>query len=159
MDKYGHVNIAVAVAGIDEEYQENIISGINKFAKECNVNVSHFTAYGGILGSRKFDVGEYGIFKLIDFSNFDGAILLNNTISDPTVREKVTEAVRKSGIPTVVFDCDNYPEFINIAIDNNAAMREIVRHVITVHGAKVVNFISGPLSNPEALARYNPTVH
>ena len=155
MDKCKHINIAVAVAGIDEEYQENIISGINKFARENNINVSYFAAYGGILGSRKFDVGEYGIFKLIDFSFFDGAILLNNTISDPSEREKVTEAVKRSGIPTVVFDCADHPEFINIAIDNNAAMREIVRHVIKVHGAKVVNYISGPLSNPEALARYN----
>ena len=154
MDDYNNINIAVAVAGIDEEYQCNIINGINKFAKENSVNVSYFAAYGGIQGSRKFDAGEYSIYKLIDFSKFDGAILLNNTIGDLNVRRKVTDDVIRAGIPCVVFDCDDFPEFINVAIDNDAAMRAIVRHVITEHGAKVINYISGPLENPEALARY-----
>lgn len=155
MDENNNINIAVAVAGIDEEYQQNIISGINKFAKENKINVSYFAAYGGLLGSRAFDAGEFGIYKLVDFTKFDGAILLNNTIGDPVVRQKVTDNVKAAGIPTVVFDCSDHPEFINIAIDNNAAMREMVRHVIVEHGAKTVNYISGPLANPEALARYN----
>lgn len=30
-----------------------------------------------------------------------------------------------------------------------------MRHVIQEHGATVLNFISGPLANPEALTRYN----
>ena len=30
MDENNNINIAVAVAGIDEDYQQNIISGINK---------------------------------------------------------------------------------------------------------------------------------
>ena len=34
-------------------------------------------------------------------------------------------------------------------------MRSIVDHVIVEHGAKVINYISGPLTNPEAKDRYN----
>lgn len=33
MDENNNINIAVAVAGIDEEYQQNIISGINSLRK------------------------------------------------------------------------------------------------------------------------------
>ena len=36
------VNIAVFVAGLDEEYQNNIISGINDFSRKNNINVSYF---------------------------------------------------------------------------------------------------------------------
>ena len=43
--------------------------------------------------------------------------------------------------------------------NNNEAMKELVRHVIREHGASVINYISGPLSNPEAQARYEAFLH
>ncbi|MCM1506775.1 MAG: GGDEF domain-containing protein [Ruminococcus flavefaciens] len=170
------IHIAVVVAGIDEEYQNNIISGINKYTHEHNVNiscfasyggmlneeyensnieVSYFTAHGGMLKSRRFDVGEYSIYNLINFKAFDGTILMTNTICDPETKENIIKRVTESGIPAVVFDCDDYPELYNISINNGSAMTDVIRHVIEVHNAKVINFISGPLSNPEATARYN----
>lgn len=147
-------NIAVVVAGIDEEYQNNIISGINDFAVKMNVNVSYFAAFGGVLSSSRYDTGEYNIYNLINFSKFDGVILMTNTICAPNEKRKIIENVQNSKIPAVVFDCDEYPEFYNINIDNSKAMQQIIHHVINSHDCKVINFISGPLSNPEACSRY-----
>ena len=155
MSKEKIINIAVAVAGIDEEYQQTIIAGINRAAREKKVNISYFTAFGGMLPSKRFDIGEYSIYRLIDFERFDGAILMTNTISDSDVKAEIIRKVRASGIPSVVFDCSDYPEFCNISIDNSAAMNQIVEHIITEHGAKILNYISGPLNNPEAKARLN----
>ncbi|HRR75656.1 MAG TPA: GGDEF domain-containing protein [Ruminococcus sp.] len=148
------ISIAVVVAGIDEEYQVNIISGINSFAKENNINIAYFAAFGGMLASKRFDIGEYSIYDLIDFSRFDGALLMTNTVNDVAVKERITDKVKSAGIPAVVFDCADYPEFYNIAINNSGAMSELIEHVINEHNAKVINYISGPLSNPEARARY-----
>ncbi len=148
-------NIAVVVSGLDEEYQNNIICGINQAARDNSMNISYFSAFGGMLASKRFDIGEYSIYNLIDFTRFDGAILMTNTISDTSVRERVIQSVRKAGIPAVIFDCDNHREFYNISIDNTTAMRELISHVITKHGARVLNYISGPLENPEARARYD----
>lgn len=173
------IHIAVVAAGIDEEYQNNIISGINKctyehniniscFASyggthrnnrtdigECSVEISYFAAYGGMLKSKRFDIGEYSIYNLINFSRFDGTILMTNTICDSEVKGNIMKRVIESGIPAVVFDCSDYPELYNISINNGSAMSEIINHVIEEHGAKVINFISGPLSNPEAMDRYH----
>lgn len=148
------VNIAVIVAGIDEEYQSNIISGINEFTKNNNVNTSYFAAFGGVLASTRYDTGEYNIYNLINYSKFDGAILMTNTVCAPGEKEKIIGKVRSSGTPAVVFDCSDYPDFYNISIDNSGAMKAVVRHVIEEHNAKTINFISGPLSNPEARERY-----
>ncbi|MCM1316466.1 MAG: GGDEF domain-containing protein [Prevotella sp.] len=170
------IHIAVVAAGIDEEYQNNIITGINKYTNEYNINiscfasyvnamhgefsggsieVSYFAAHGGMLKSKRFDIGEYSIYNLINFRAFDGAILMTNTICDTETKENIIKRVTDSGIPAVVFDCADYPELYNISINNSSAMTEIINHVIEVHGAKVINFISGPLSNPEATDRYN----
>lgn len=173
------IHIAVVVAGIDEEYQNNIIGGINKYTHERNITVScfasdggthrdnrtdsgdkgievsYFAAYGGMLKSKKFDIGEYSIYNLINFKAFDGVILMTNTICDSETKENIIKRVTESGIPAVVFDCSDYPQLYNVSIDNRMAMTDIIRHVIEVHKARTINFISGPLSNPEATDRYN----
>lgn len=149
------VNIAVFVAGLDEEYQNNIITGINDFARRNKVNVTYFAAYGGMLDSKIFDIGEYSMYNLANLELFDGVILMTNCINDMTVRESIINSVKEAKLPAVVFDCADYPEFINISIDNTAAMRHMVRHVIQEHGAKVLNYISGPMNNPEAVDRLN----
>lgn len=147
------INIAVFVAGLDEEYQNNIILGINEFSRRNNINVSYFAAFGGMIESRLFDIGEYSIYSLANLEKFDGAILMTNTINDSVIKDEISERIKKSGIPAVVFDCDNISEFYNISIDNTVAMREMVRHVIKEHGARTINYISGPMSNPEAVER------
>ena len=45
-------NIAVIVIGLDEEYQYNVIRGINQYARERKINVSYFAAFGGMVDSR-----------------------------------------------------------------------------------------------------------
>ncbi len=148
------IEIAVIVAGIDEEYQNAVLEGIFSFAKKNDVNISCFAPIGGVISISKYDLGEYNIFSLINYDRFDGVILLTNTISDPVEKERIIKQVKQSKLPAVVFDCDDYPEFFNIRTDNTNAMRQIVEHVIKVHGAKNINYISGPLTNPEAEDRY-----
>lgn len=147
------VNIAVFVAGLDEEYQNNIIIGINEFSRRNNINVSYFAAFGGMIDSKLYDIGEYSIYDLANLEKFDGAILMTNTINDDDAKNRIISRIKDSGIPAVVFDCDDFKEFYNISINNTIAMQEIVRHVIQEHDAKVINYISGPMSNPEAVER------
>lgn len=147
------IEIAVIVAGIDEEYQTSVFDGIINCAKEHNANISCFSAFGGVLASSKYDVGEYNIYSLINFEKFDGVIMLSNTISDPVEKEKIITKVKKSGLPVSILDCKEYPEFYNVSIDNFTAMKAVVSHIIEEHGAKVIDYISGPVSNPEASDR------
>lgn len=155
MNKNDIKNFAVFVAGIDEEYQGNIIDGINAFTKENNINTSYFAAFGGVLASKRYDIGEYSIYNLANLDKFDGVILMTNTINAPDVRNEIIKKVQAAKIPAVVFDCDSYPEFYNINIDNFTPIQDIVRHLIKRHNAQIINYISGPLENPEALTRYN----
>ena len=147
-------SIAVVAAGTNEEYQSSMLSGIADETRAQQINTACFVSFGGVLGNSLSDVGENCIYRLANFRKFDGAILMTNTIMDPLVRAAVTEAVAQAGIPAVVLDDSSNPAFYNICIDNEKAMREIVEHVIAVHRAENLFFISGPLENPEARSRY-----
>lgn len=148
------MNIAVLTAGIDEEYQQNIIKGINEYAGEKNINIFYFTAYGGVLANSNYDKGEYNIFNLVNYSRFDGIIFMDNTIGALDVRKKVSEQIKNANIPAVVFDSESNPEFYNIKVDNFKAMEDVIKHVIKEHGAKKINYVSGPMENPESRQRY-----
>ena len=148
------MNIAAVVSGMDEEYPYQIILGINNYAREHSLNVSYFAAFGGIIDSDDFDVGEYSIYNLPDFSRFDGALLLSNTFSNPVIRNRIIDKVKASGIPAVIFECKEHEEFHDVSINNYSVMKKLVEHLIVRHGARTFNFISGPEANPEARDRY-----
>ncbi len=116
--------IAVIVAGIDENYQSSILHGIESAAPGCMLELAVFASFSGTMGNVSHDSGEYNIFRLPDFSTFDGAILLTNTIDDKNVVEDIRRRIREAGIPAVSID-DDVEGMYYIGSDNKAAMRRI----------------------------------
>lgn len=147
-------NIAVVVAGIDQSYQNSILNGIESAAAEFEFDISVFASFSGTMGNLGHDKGELNIFKLPDFSEFDGAILMTNTIDYHDVAENIINRVIESGIPAVSIDND-VPELLYIGIDNRSAMRLMTEHFIKVHNFTKFNYISGPKDNPESADRLN----
>lgn len=146
--------IAVIIAGIDQSYQSTILNGIASSAAEYSFNVSAFASFSGTMGNPGHDSGELNIFQLPDFRNFDGAILLTNTIDYPPVVSDILERIKEAGIPAVSIDND-VPYLYHIGIDNKTAMRSITEHLINIHGFTKFNYISGPADNPESAIRLN----
>ncbi len=138
---------------MDEEYPYQIILGINQYAREHDINVSYFSAFGGIVDSSGFDAGEYSIFKLPDLTCFDG-VIVSNTISNTIARNALIDRVKAAGIPAVIFECKDHKEFHDVSIDNYSVMKKLVEHLILVHGARLFHYISGPFANQEAVIRY-----
>jgi diguanylate cyclase (GGDEF)-like protein len=147
-------NIAVIVSDIDNEYQNNIIKGIKKYSEEYDVNVASFIAFTGYFSNMRHDIGEYNIYNLINFDFFDGVILVTNTITSPTMQKRIFSKIRETGIPAVSINFD-IEDFYSICIDNEKAMENIVRHFVGHHGCRTINYISGPLGNPESNQRIN----
>ena len=146
--------VAVIIAGIDQSYQSEILNGISASAAECSINVEAFISFIGSMGNPVHDTGEFNIFNLPDFRNYDGAILLTNTIDYPPVVDNIISRIKSAGIPAVSMDND-IPELYHIGIDNKKAMRKITEHLINKHGFKNFSYISGPADNPESADRLN----
>ncbi|MBR5512483.1 MAG: GGDEF domain-containing protein [Ruminococcus sp.] len=144
--------IAVIVAGIDETYQSSILRGIQSAALKYGFHCYVFVSFTGMKDNKGHDDGEMNIFKLPDFSLFDGAILLTNTIDCPPVVNDILSRIKKAGIPAVSMD-NNVEGHLHIGIDNCNAMRDITEHFIKIHGFKRINYISGPMDNPESADR------
>jgi len=146
------VHIAVIVSTIDEDYQSGILSGIRQYAFANGITLEHFAAAGNIGGDIGHDTGEYNIFSLADFRQFDGVILLVNTIQNPACIASVLKRVRSSGVPAVCIDREE-EDFYTIRIDNRKAMRDMTEHFIQHHGYTRINYVSGPDDNVESRQR------
>ena len=144
--------IAVIIEEIGQSYQSTILSGISAGAAEFGLNIAAFVSFSGEMNNPRHEIGEFTIFSLTDFTDFDGAILLTNTLSYQPVVNDIIDKIKRAGIPAVSIDKD-IPCFYHIGIDNKTAMRGITEHMITVHGYKDSAYISGPADNSESSDR------
>ena len=144
--------VAVIIEEVGQSYQSAILSGISSGAAEFGLNIVAFTSFSGDMQNPRHEIGEFNIFNLPDFKDFDGAILLTNTLSYKPVVNDIINKIREAGIPAVSIDND-IPGFYYIGIDNKTAMRSITEHMITEHGYTDFAYISGPENNSESYDR------
>ena len=102
--------------------------------------------------------GEYNIFGLPDYREFDGIILDINSIfsaESDSYGEGVLQAVKaaaNSGRP-VLSMANEIDGFCYVGIDNYAAMRSVIEHLHRDQGLTDFWFAMGPSDNYEAQSR------
>lgn len=144
--------LAVIVSSINEDYQNNIIEGIQSFTSQHDFIVTVFAAFGGIVNIQEHEIGENAIYQLVDFNNYDGAILMTNTIMSDDVTYDIISSAKKSGIPIVSIDYENN-DFYSVITNNEKAQSEVIEHIINEHNARNICYVSGPPTNPDSIQR------
>jgi len=147
------MNIAVLFGEIAYISRSNIIDGILDSAKKDNSNVTLFTCEGFLFHELKsYITGEYTIFRLPAFENFDGVIIDINSIQDKQTQDYLIDNINHFNIPCVSFDGST--KFGNqISFDNEIGFRKLINHIIEFHNITDIHYISGPLGNHDAIER------
>lgn len=125
-------------------------SGILQRIKETEeeVNLYIFNSSGDWSMDEDYNIGEYNIYNLPDFKDFDGIIMDLNNIRYADVRSKVIEAVKESGKPAISI-ANKIDDFYYVGIDNYAAMQAMVNHLYEAHQCRSFWFVMGPADNYE----------
>ena len=147
------MKIAVLLGGSRYDSQKRLVSGILDTALPDGTDVYIFTCDAWSYGSRyKYEKGEYNIYNLPDFTQYDGAIIDTSTIHDLETVDDLTQRITDSGIPCVSVD-DKFDGSIRISVENKAGTREIAEHLINEHNVGSIYYIAGPADNPDAQER------
>lgn len=88
--------IAVFTNGWNDDYLEFALEGIRKRASEDNIDVFIFLDYTSYDKSREEINGELNILNLPELENFDGVLLLGNTLNNAGKKEEVSGLARAS---------------------------------------------------------------
>lgn len=147
------MKIAVLLGGSRYDSQKRLINGILDTALPDGTDVFIFTCDAWSYGSRyKYEKGEYNIYNLPDFTQYDGVIIDTSTIHDLEAVDSLTQRISESGIPCVSVD-DKFDGSICISIENKEGTREIAEHLINEHNVSSIYYIAGPADNPDAQER------
>lgn len=146
------MKIAVFVGGITYEAQSRLMEGIRKYADEEDINIFVFTCNGDVYRQSEYGIGEFQILFLPDLTQYDGIILARDTIQNEQFAAEITQKIIDSGTPVISIE-SHIPEMPTFHVDNREAMRDIVTHLIEVHGVRDICYLSGPEQNLESVER------
>ena len=149
--------IAVFTNGWNDDYLDFALEGIRRRASQDNIDVFIFLDYTSYDKTEADIVGELNILNLPRITDFDGILLLGNTLNNAGENGILREKILDTKVPSL---CLEYSlEDINcIRTENVTGMKELMEHMITEHGVKEIFWISGPLDNEESNERYQAIV-
>ncbi|MDD6811208.1 MAG: GGDEF domain-containing protein [Lachnospiraceae bacterium] len=156
------MNIAVLLGGVGFDSQKRTIQGILDNALPKGDNVYIFTCDGWNYESRfKYEEGEYNIYQLPDFTQYEGVIINADTIHDLKVGKDLANRIQQAGVPCVSLN-QKWESSVCVKLENETGIGMIVEHLVKEHGAKTIYFVSGPVDNNDAgqrLAAFKDALH
>lgn len=131
-------------------------SGMFKKIKEteADVNLYIFNSSANWSTDKAYNKGEYNIFNLPPFEEFDGILLDLNNVQSDEVRDALLGRVRRSGVPAIVIG-NTYEDFYSVGVNNYDAMTCIMNHLYEKHGCRKFWFLMGPSGHYENMRRDN----
>ena len=144
------MKIALFVGQIYMYSQREIIKGVYDECKKHHDDLHLFSFH--VSKDEKFDLGEYEYIRRMDLDGFDAFILYACAFYNPKIQKMVVTKLKAAGKP--IISIDSYQEdFINVTSCNKESMAELVEHLISEHGVKKINYVSGPTDSADAADR------
>ena len=148
--------IAVLMASIDREYQQDFASGLASEGAKNDIDVCIFNSQGHMnVAISTSEVGESRIYDLPDLSDFDGIISMPATMGNDLALKKVLSLLEPmKGKPHVSIDMQ-IEGAVTIQFDDRISFEELTEHMLSEHGARRIAFVSGPFGAPVSEERVN----
>ncbi|MGN0552137.1 MAG: GGDEF domain-containing protein [Oscillospiraceae bacterium] len=141
------IKIAVVSGDSDSAYTGPLVTMLCRKFEKLGYHILWFHTISdeGSQGT-PHEVGENNIYNLINYDAIDALIMLTLTIKSDSVKKSIAKKAALHCVP--VISLDEYVEgAFNISFDYNESLRDIVDHVIEVHGRKKLAFIRGDRGN------------
>ena len=146
--------IAVLLASIDREYQQDFANGLASAGAQYDVDICIFNSQGHMnVAISTSEIGESMIYDLPDLNEFDGVISLLATMGNDVSYKKalgVLEAIK--GKPHISIDVP-LDGAVMINFNDRISVEQMTEHLINEHGARKIAFVSGPLNHSVATER------
>jgi len=146
--------IAVLTSGWTVDYVISLINGMRHVCENNNTDLYVFTCYKFIEPSGDSNVTTFAVFDLINFSDYDGIIITPGLFNDEDMVQKYVKKILDSKVPAVSIGC-RLDGFHFVGADNQAAIKELMLHIIKEHHSSRFAFIGGPQNDFGSDSGYN----
>ncbi len=144
--------IAVFGNGWSNEFYKYALEGITAEAKKDNVDVFAFVSY--VLWERSAQsMLQLNMIDIVTPEDYDGVIMLANTMNDTAEYERIIERFKDSGVPLLSIE-RKIPGIPSILSENYHGVHELMEHLVRSHHLKKFVYVSGIEGNTEDAFRY-----
>jgi len=122
----------------DGNYHNQMMSGIFDAARKHDVNIIVFNGYGRGMGEKGFEQDMQELLAIIGEQNLDGLMFmgwLHNFVSD------LEEVISRLPMPLFSIGA-GHKDIPYVYTDGGICLRELLIHLIQVHGCRKIAFIS-----------------
>ncbi|MBO4290759.1 MAG: GGDEF domain-containing protein, partial [Lachnospiraceae bacterium] len=130
--------------------------GIKKYAKREDFDIFVFMGHASFGAYENLNRGELNIYRLGDVRDFDGLILFSSMLNSPEMVKEICDQAREYKIPAVSIGMEQ-EGIPYVTVSNEQGMRQLMTHLIEVHGVKRVAFIGGTADHVDSIARLQVT--
>lgn len=112
---------------------------------------------GKLNNSNPLEQMKNSIYNLVNEDNIDGTIIWSSSLSgsvDSTAVLKRFEGMLSEPLVTIDGKSEMFPRIPNICFNAYEGSRFLVQHCISVHGAKRILYLRGPLNHNSSIKRY-----
>ena len=135
--------IIVLLADMQSEYNHTLMEGITKQAYALDMDIVTFSFFSNLDQDTPFQTGEENIFSLCRPEYADGILMQKSNFQKQAVQQRIVQFCQDSGLPYLDMELetagDRYPVW-----NDRRIFRDLVRHLITVHGKRKIFCLTGP---------------
>lgn len=145
--------IAILGGEIEGRRQSRFVTGFLKKARTENMDVCVFSMIRMYQDTQIREAGEVNIFKLFNPVDFDGVVILKDSIQTSGVCRDIEarlEEVYNGPVLVIDRESDSFPSVFQ---DDYHGMAALMTHMIEVHGYRDIAYISGKRWHPHAVKR------
>jgi signal transduction histidine kinase/DNA-binding LacI/PurR family transcriptional regulator len=137
-----------------ESYNTKIWEGVMDGAEECGADIYCFM--GGALKSPfSFFSKSNVIYDLISPGTLDGIVINSGSLGNFVDKQEYNEFLRRFASMECINIGGEIEGIPSITVDNEKGMRELISHLIEIHGYSKIAFIKGSEGVKDADIRFN----
>ena len=144
--------IAVYANGYNFEAFQQALVGIKKYAKAEDFDIFVFMCFASYGESANHNKGELNIYHLGPMEDYDGIIVFSNHLNSPQTAKDLCYEAKSKNVPVVSIGMpiDGIP---GVRFSNKEGMRDLITHLVEVHGVKRIVFVGGPKDHIDCAER------
>ncbi|MGN0575577.1 MAG: substrate-binding domain-containing protein [Ruminococcus sp.] len=143
---------AVVTATAADPEQREVISGVIAQAQKQGIDIVVISNIYNPIESCRELICENDIYDLINSSEYDGFIIITESIVNKEVQKKIRQYISRSDVPVIavgaVLDGLDLPDFHYINTDDVQDFYDITSHLIKHHHCRNIEMLSGYDSLP-----------
>lgn len=141
--------IAVCTTKIHDESCTNFLQELYRCTLNTDYKLLVFNSFYDFFNNDEFDAGASSVYSIINYDFLDAIIIDDKRFFDKSIIDHIVSEAHKRLIPVLLLSGQREGCFY-LNRNPEAAFKELISHVIDVHGKKKLYFIAGNKDEPNS---------